>query len=121
MRFRSQPYGAARELCSAFNLQYGATVGVGVQIVAPESPLVDNFTDLFATGKDASELLLLAETGKEANILARLQFSEIDVSRTRARFFGKTIYPWTDAEMDDDSEYLPPEGRMLLLFSKARR
>jgi hypothetical protein len=50
----------------------------------------------------------------------QLQFSEEDVSGVRAEFLGRTYYDWPDEyEPRDPSEvYGPPEGKVILLFTK---
>jgi Domain of unknown function (DUF4062) len=127
----AEPYPAARELCRAFNLDYGATIGVSMRVTAPEG--MNRFGELYASGRSVDELLKSHATAAApavstrlgthykdpVELYARLRFSEEDVNGTRARFFGETYYPYEEPEDEPgDVRYLPPEGRVILLFSK---
>lgn len=114
----SGPFPAARELCKAFNLPYGATVGSYIRVQAPEGD-VSKFREIYATGPTVKRFLELAESRDPADIYAHVQFAEEDVRRTHAEFFGYS-YSADEEEPDDPYErYVSPEGKAMLMFSKA--
>jgi hypothetical protein len=120
LSFSGAPYPAARGLCDAFNLDYGSTIGVAIKIAAPKSGEMDEFVELYASEKSIDQLLrVLAQKG-DIDLYAQLQFSVQDVNAVRARFFGFTVYPWEREPEEDyeDGRYVPPEGKVILLFSK---
>ncbi|MDA0364458.1 MAG: DUF4062 domain-containing protein [Chloroflexi bacterium] len=115
LRVTGAPYAAARSVCNAFRLEYGATIGIRVQIIAPVIAQASNLTDLFASGASVDRLMQLPQ-GAEIDVYARLAFSSEDVPRTRAAFFGTYVYV---GEIDyGEEEYVAPEGRIVMLFSK---
>lgn len=121
MKFSFEPYPASRALCNAFNLVYGDTVGAGMNVLAPKSREMDKFTELYASGRTIPQFLELATQKEPVDVLAQLQFSEQDIDRKHARFFGFVEYPWDSEPYDasDPGVYLAPEGKVLMLFTKA--
>jgi hypothetical protein len=59
-------------------------------------------------------------TEKRTEIYASLLFSEADIEKSRAEFFGYSFNPQEeyDPSEDDGSVYIPPEGKVILLFTK---
>ena len=112
----SSRFAAARGLCEAFNLPYGATLGAAIDIVKPKGHPIKQFTELYATGKRAEELLDRKLEGP-IDLYARLQFSPKDVHLTHAQFFGSE-YMVAELNYDDGTRWEPGEGKMILLFSK---
>ena len=53
------------------------------------------------------------------DLYTRLAFSDKDVGRTWARFFGRSFHRFEYAEWgDSDFIYEAPEGKLTLVFSK---
>lgn len=119
VRMKGQPFAASRGICQAFNLPYGATIGVALAVTRPAGWPLTQFQEIFAAG-DRAETLLAQLERESLDLYARLQFSPDDLPRRRARFFGGYVYvgPEPDEEDDPYTEYHPGEGRVLLLFSK---
>ena len=114
-------YPASRALCRAFNLEYGATIGTNIKVVQPKSPTMSDFTELYATGARANHLLSLIATKEPQDFFATLQFAEDDVPLTHGRFFGFRAYVGPEPEDYDPGgpyEYIPGQGKVILLFSK---
>lgn len=111
-------FAAARGLCSAFNLQYGATVGISITIVKPEIDLWEKLTELYSSGTRIQELFDLPR-GEPVDIYVRLAFSPDDVPRYRARFFSDRYVAYPSVEMEPyETIYEPAEGKIIMLFSK---
>lgn len=118
--FQGGPYPASRALCSAFNLEYGLTVGSHVLVQMPKlGTETVPFRELYATAPRADKLLELIAQKSPIDLYARVQFAEQDVHRVRGVFFGYSYYDIDDDESGDPYErYMPPEGKAILLFSK---
>ncbi|MCJ7443246.1 MAG: DUF4062 domain-containing protein [Methanotrichaceae archaeon] len=111
-------FAAARGLCDAFNLQYGATVGVSITVLEPKIELSKTLTELYSPGTRVQELLDLP-IDKPVDIYARLEFSSADVPRTRARFFSDRYVAYPIDEMNPSQTiHEPAEGKIIFLFSK---
>ena len=122
LSFSSEPYPASRNLCKAFNLEYGGTIGVRIIVKEPRLSRKEAvpFTELYATGRRADTLINLVAEKSPRELYARMQFAEQDVRRARGTFFGYTYYEFPEEyQLDDPSErYVAPEGKAILLFSK---
>jgi hypothetical protein len=118
--FYWDPYPASRSLCHAFKLDYGMTIGADIRV---ESPTMGKeripFSELYATGTRANKLLELAQKKEPVDLYARLQFTEQDISSPKAILFGHSYYDTGDDYGDPNEHYVAPEGRSILLFSKA--
>mgnify|MGYP001300204134 FL=1 len=111
-------FPASRALCKAFNLPYGATVGSHVTVTAPDGD-AKKFREMYATGATVDQFLNLSSLREPVDIYVRLQFSEQDIHRIKGEFFGYSYY-YDDEEPGDPYErYVSPEGKAMLLFSKA--
>jgi len=119
IRKRGRPFAASRALCHAFNLPYGATIGIDIEVVHPTQWPIPLCKELFAAGQRAVALLERPE-GEILDLYVRLQFTPHDLPRTRARFFGGyvNVGPDPDEEDDPNTQYELGEGRVMLLFSK---
>lgn len=111
-------FAAARGLCKAFNLQYGATVGVSITVLEPKIELSNKLNELYSPGTRIQNLLDLP-IDKPIDIYARLEFSPTDVPRSWARFFVDHYVDYRIEEMNPyPTIYEPAEGKIILLFSK---
>jgi len=117
---KGQPFPVSRGLCKAFNLPYGATIGINVEVTLPVGKPLDHFKEVFAAGRRAVDFLKLQDR-ETLDLFVRLQFSPDDIPGSRARFFGEYVYVGPEEDDYDPSmeyEYRPGEGRVILLFSK---
>ena len=115
--FYWEVFPAARDLCKAFNLQYGYTIGSYMRIQKPEGPDLKRFHEIYASAQNVGRFLALTEGKKPVDLYARLQFTEQDIRRVRAQFFGESYYDEPDYG-DPNEHYVAPEGKVILLFSK---
>ena len=90
VRVASPPYPASRAICDAFNLEFGATVGVEVEVIRPEG--VSNDLDLLFGSKHAAEVLPISK-GDTIDGYMKLHFHGQRVASPRARFRNHTEYP----------------------------
>jgi hypothetical protein len=122
--FTGAPFPASRSLCSGFNLEYGATIGVAIRVTRPSEPdVVDKFSELYATGSAIDSLRgLLGHM--DVYIYARLGFSTECVRDVRAEFFGKDYMSVASVSTAIAPFFLggqihvPPDGKVVIIFSK---
>jgi hypothetical protein len=113
-------FPASRELCKQFNLDYGFTIGTNMRIVKPaDAGIVSGLYQIYATGNKVDVLRTLRQS-KEVDLYVQLQFTEEDVQRIQGEFVGRTYYSNGDEDYLDPGEvYVPPEGKVILLFTKS--
>ena len=92
VRVSGQPYPASRATCQAFNLEFGATFGVPIEVVVPEGISCVDLFDLFVDAKHALDILPLSE-GSLIEGYVKLHFSDANVGDAHARFRPKVEYP----------------------------
>lgn len=85
------PYPASREICSAFNYVFGATVGIPIEIVQPEGFVQSGLSELYVGERQVEEFLPTTK-GEVRTIYAKLQFTESALDKVRARFRHETTY-----------------------------
>jgi hypothetical protein len=92
VRASDNPYPASRALCQAFNLEFGATFGIPIEILAPEGILPEDSPDLYVDAKHASKILPVKK-GDLIEGYIKLNFSSNNIGEVRARFHPKVEYP----------------------------
>jgi hypothetical protein len=116
--FNYGPFAASRDLCRQFNLEYGSTVGIQIRITKPDDQIAAaGFTELYATGNRVDTLRNM-KAEKSGDLYATLLFCEEDIKNIQAEFLGRSYYPEDGYEPDDGSVYIPPEGKIIMLFTK---
>ena len=89
-------------------------------ILEPKHNDMNGFKTIYTSGfLRTNHFLSLIDTRKPADIYARLQFAPDDVSHERAEFFGYQYQISEEEPGDPDVGYVSPEGKVILLFSKA--
>lgn len=118
--FLGSVFPASKTLCQRFNLDYDNTVAVYINIVRPNDRAAsEGFKELYALGNKVDVLRTLVQANR-ADLFAQMQFVEEDVKEVQAEFLGRTYYDPGDDDYGDPREvYVPPEGKMILLFTKA--
>lgn len=91
LKITGNPYPASREICSAFNYEFGATVGVPVEISRPEGFANSGLSEIYLVAKQVEGFLPVAK-GDSREVYAKLQFSEDKVEKVRTRFKHETTY-----------------------------
>ena len=117
--FQGSVFPASRNLCKHFNLEYGFTVGAYMHIKKPKAAYdtAFGFREIYATGKKVDALYELVRA-KTADLYAQLQFTEEDVRGVEAEFLGRTYYDSNEPDDDPAAVYVPPEAKVILLFTK---
>ncbi len=85
VRLAGRPFPASRGICSAFNWEFGATVGLKVQITKPEGYDHSGVEELYLSAEQARHFLPVDE-GEKRDIYAQLQFADAKLTGSRARF-----------------------------------
>ncbi|MGO9008816.1 MAG: DUF4062 domain-containing protein [Bryobacteraceae bacterium] len=135
--FKGVPFPASRKLCQRFNLDYGFTVGVEMQVIKPagNGKSFSMLGEIYATGNSVDALLELVQAG-EGDLYAQLQFTEGELQGVRANYWGtagsyayvggcvsgSAIAATTMSNLGITPQYIPgtpPEGKVILLFTKA--
>ncbi len=119
------PYPASHEICSAFNYEFGATVGIPVEIVRPEGTGETGLTELYLSAKHIDGFLPVAKDERR-HIYAKLQFSGTPIEKVRTRLRDESYYPIAQVSpLSATSVYLgervdrPAEAKVILAFTKA--
>lgn len=118
LTFDGSLHAAPRALCQHFNLEYGNTIFTSITIIKPGG-WTRQLKELYATGKRIDDFRAAARQGIETDVYVCLQFTEHDIGRWKAEFFGSTYYLDEDYSDEDPRRvYVQPEGKVILLFSK---
>lgn len=91
VKITGTPYPASREICSAFNYVFGATIGVPIEIVRPEGFGKAGLDELYVGERQVEEFLPTTK-GEVRTIFTKLQFTESAVDKVRTRFRQETTY-----------------------------
>lgn len=91
IRVSGAPYAASRAVCTAFNFEFGATLGVPIKIEQPAGFASADLADLFIQSKIALEMLPLTK-GDRIDAYVRLHFSDSELEQLKARFRPRTDY-----------------------------
>jgi hypothetical protein len=92
LRLKSDLYPASQAICDAFNLDFGATAGAHVEIVAPRGSGLDDVPDLLIPAKLLLEHLPLSK-GDNLTCYVKLHFAPNRVGEVRARHRDRIDYP----------------------------
>jgi hypothetical protein len=130
VEFKGKPFPASRDICSAFNLGFGATVGVSIDIVEPKGFSDSDLSHLFIGAKSLDDLWPVKK-GDRKHVYAKLQFTEKEISSIRTRFKSETrtyikntlldkniLAGLTADPFEKETVHLEAEGNVILLFTK---
>lgn len=92
VEFWGDAFPAAHDLCKAFNLQYGYTVGSHMTVENPVGAEMKRFRDIYASAHTVDGFLTLTKERGPVDLYARLQFTEQDIRSVQAQFFGESYY-----------------------------
>ncbi len=90
VNFVGQPFPASKLLCSSFNLGYGETIGVSIEIKNPEIDK-DAIPYVFIAEDTLSDYFDLKQRNS-IEIYGKLQFSENEIDNIRANFVRQVHY-----------------------------
>ena len=91
VKIAGELYPASREICRAFNYEFGATVGVPVKILKPEGLDESGLSELYLSAKQLDGFLPVSKD-EPRNVYAKLQFSDAPIDKVRARFKDESFY-----------------------------
>jgi hypothetical protein len=116
VRLEGEAFPASKPLCTAFNLEFGNTVGRLVSIKAPDGPRRTGLEELYVQSKNVE--VVLGNRNSELEVYARLQFAPSSLDRVEAQYIGHTY-------IDDEPYYGGPreiyeraDAKLILLFTK---
>ena len=90
VNFAEQPFPASKLLCSSFNLGYGETIGVSIEIKNPEVDK-DTIPYVFIAEDTLSDYFALKQRNN-IELYGKLQFSENEIDNIRANFVRHVYY-----------------------------
>jgi hypothetical protein len=126
IKMKGAAYPASMEICDSFNLVFGATVGIPVQILEPNNINCNGIDSLYLNAKQIDDISPIQD-GEIRDIYAKLQFTIAKIDRVRARFSPKSEYQPPDylvqlitripAITTGINVILPPDGMITLLLT----
>lgn len=117
-------YPASREICRAFNYEFGATVGIPVKILKPEGLDESGLSELYLSAKQLDGFMPVGKD-EPRNVYAKLQFSDTPIDKVRAHFKDESFYAISSlAALSSISAFgerfsRPPEAKVVLEFTKS--
>jgi hypothetical protein len=90
IQFDGKPYFASKKLCTAFNLEFGETVGRKIIILKPEGYKNAGLDELYASSK-YTDTILGSDDRSQLDLYAKLQFADKEVTRVSARYKSELI------------------------------
>jgi hypothetical protein len=115
-RFMSGPFPASKAICSAFNFEYGKTIGIDVFITEPDNTA--NHLQYVFTDYSNIDRFLGISIEDELEFYCQLQFSENPVSSEKANFKDVT-YSYMNMSFNAtgmESKTIKAEGAIILKF-----
>jgi hypothetical protein len=122
VKMKGNAYPASKGVCDSFNLVFGSTIGIQIQILEPKNLDTDTIDTLYLSAKQIDGLTPL-QKGEEREIYAKLQFTATKIDRRRARFsreYRPPAYLTTLASSLStlsEGEVLEPDGMVALLLT----
>jgi len=95
VRFKGEPFPASKAVCSAFNLDYGKTIGIEIEIIEPAIK-IQGFDNIFIDYKMIEDFWRLKSESK-IELFAKCQFSEQPIKNLKANFVEKSYVVYEDA------------------------
>lgn len=124
VKVTGEPFPASREVCDAFQLTFGRTVGVRVTIQQPNGFGNIGLEELFARGDQIAGLLV--PSGTLLDVYADLQFADKRIGRVAARFksesgvyFSAAVFsPLSTTHPGMEQYYHEADSKIALLLSE---
>jgi hypothetical protein len=112
-------FAASKALCSAFNLEFGRTIGRTIKVIEPSGYNDAGLQELYATSKQVDAILDKPQDS-ELDLYAKLQFAERGVGRIIASYKSEYSYDEGESYGEPGLVYDPADGKIILLFSKMK-
>lgn len=126
VQFIGSPYPASNEICSAFNYEFGSTIGIPVKIVKPGEIGEYGLSELYLSGKQVDDFLP-AKKDEIRDIYAKLEFANTPIQKNRTRYKDesytamseellRTLHPLGSLGARINQ---PAEAKLILAFTKS--
>ena len=115
-----EPYAASKDICEAYNFNFGATIGLPIKIIKPKGFEDVGLNELYTASKQYDDLLPFIKE-KNIEIYARPQSTDKEINYTYARFKGKkySYYMTQPGIMPGiKSGYINADAKVVLILSK---
>lgn len=126
LKLDGEPFSASKQVCSAFNLTYGATIFYRTELILPK--IERKFAEYVFVTENLTDTVLKIQNKNNVEVRAKLAFSETTIESFRARFITETVHYWSPLSVAMDPLSLPydrpkavttpAEGSMILLITK---
>jgi len=118
VQFKSPPFPASKKFCTAFNLEFGETVGRAIEIIRPEGYKNSGLDESYGTSKHA-EIILTTLNKVSLDIYVKLLFADEALPQVRARYRSETFYEPPDYDQYDNYEvHYSADAKLIFMFSK---
>jgi tetratricopeptide (TPR) repeat protein len=131
VKFNGEPFPASKAVCSSFNLDYGKTIGIEIEII---EPTIKNeaFDKIFIDYKMIEDFWRI-KSESQIELLAKCQFSEQPIKNLKANFVEKSYIVYEDAMLATSSviynpmfvkpkvETIKAEGQIILVLTRFMR
>jgi hypothetical protein len=127
IKFDGNPFPASKSICNSFNLNYGRTVGIRIELINPRITR-DTFSYLFVSDNKMDKFLdICMDNNKEIEIYASPQFTKDTIDTISAQFVSRTYYNISivptlrliqSSSINDifDTKTIKAEGHIILLL-----
>jgi hypothetical protein len=116
------PYPASREICEAFNLRFGATIGLKIKIVKPEGFENVGIDELYMAPNHWWEGLLPSIENEQAEIYAKVQFTDSKITSSEASY-KPVEYSIMSGALDESMfgyKTLEADGKIVLFLTDVK-
>jgi len=119
----SEPFPASRDICEAFQLPFGRTVGVRVSLQNPSGFERSGLDELYARGEQGPQLMV--PTNSSLDVFADLQFADRHIRHVAARFKSESgtyasigTLALTPTQLGLQPYYNEADAKVAMLFSQ---
>lgn len=120
VNFGGTPFPASKAICESFNLPYGKTLGIKIEIIKPE--IKKNVFDFIFVCEPNIEEFFKKKIEKEIEVYCNMLFFEDKVERFEASFIRETRMKYSENIIASspffEEEEIEAEGTIVLLLSK---
>lgn len=119
IKIESKPYAASKGICEAFNLTFGAIIGLKIKIINPEGFEDVGLDELYMSPSQFDDLLPFIEK-KSIEIFAKPQFTGSNIIEEQASFKPKTysVYVSEPSLFGIQTRHREADGKIVLLLSE---
>lgn len=118
IHIESNPFASSKEICKAFNLKFGATIGVKIKILNPKGFENSGLTELYMSPKQFDDLFPFIKN-KKITIYARPQFSGSKIEEIQASFEPRIVSSIMQEVVDSfGTRIFPADGKIVLLLNE---